>query len=73
MTEEEQFNYCGTIMMAARKCGVYARIEDRQGSYVLVVFDVINRKHFQGIAAPTKKQAVEFGCNAIVNNWSIIG
>ena len=71
MTEEEQFNYCGTIMMAARKCGIYARIEDRKDSYVLVIFDVINRKVFEATPAPTKKQAVEFGCNAIVNNWAI--
>jgi hypothetical protein len=58
-------------MMAARKLGIYARIENHGDSYVLVVFDVINRKVFSGNPGKDKKQAVEFGCNEIVTNLSI--
>lgn len=61
-TEEERMQFCGTICIAARRCGIYGRFEDNYFRW----FDPMASHQFPVPHNGDKKATLELACDELV-------
>jgi hypothetical protein len=64
----ERREFCEITLSAASKMGFVAKLDQVQGHYILHLGDTLTNKVISGSPMPTKEEALESACNALVDH-----
>ena len=68
MTDEEEFTFCGTTCMAARRLGIYGRLD----SNGFIWFDPMNGMKMPVYPRESDKKTLVAACEALIEILSLI-
>lgn len=63
---EDQQEYCGAVILAARNCGIWLGYFTHQGKHRYVWNDPMTQRFVEGPIADEKKYALELACESLI-------